>query len=457
MGGPRFVVGLVALAWLVGACVDQSTDIPTTPSFAKPVRNGCDALAVNSLVKDEFGASSSESGLATDMKNYGPQTAQGTYVGYQLLEAVAARYTIPANHNGSLTTGSQLVVELLNCMEVGGASIPDSFVDYLGPTGALGVGGWPGDNSPITSHDGQWLLEPPQGQNWTGIVPALAGLPDSVNKLFLAFGKPVPSTGFTNDQLVGNVFDWNSIPTITFIGPGVVVGECELESNYLQHNAAGNGPEVLGFVAPSCAVFAAGQEREPRTFAERLIRLLGPKPLFAALGTTTGTGGSKQNLSPFGLIDPSLVNLDARFQWRKSGNTVGEPFNPTPKYQIRSQAGTVFQQDFVLIWLEALGNSGTNVQICNNWAYTNADGLAQFPQAFLNKSGGYTIVAQTTGTVSKPDVVEGGEAPAVPAGSSVASPLVNVKNATLTSCPNVYSPGDSLPTPPGPNGFAAVQ
>jgi hypothetical protein len=232
-----------------------------------------------------------------------------------------------------------------------------------------------------------------------------------------------------------------------------VIGECFEASNYLQHNRADAGAEVLGFIPPSCTVFTSGREPEPRNFAERLIRLLSPQPAFAALATSTGTGGGKSKLSPFGLINPSLVNLDAQFTWKKSGNQVGKVFDPTPAYQIRSKAGTVFQQDFVLIWLEAIGNNGTNVAICNNWAYTNASGVARFPAAFLNKAGGYRIIARTTGTRSKPDG-ELGEAPAVPPGQSLVSPLVNVKNGTLGTCGNTFAEGDALPVPPGPNGIA---
>jgi hypothetical protein len=189
-----------------------------------------------------------------------------------------------------------------------------------------------------------------------------------------------------------------------------------------------------------------------------MIRLLAPAPAYAAALASTGTGSGRRTLSPFGLINPGLVNLDELFTWRKSGNKVGVPFVPTPKYQIRSGTETVFRQDFVLIWLEAVGNQGTTVEICNNWAYTNKDGIAQFPAAFLNKAGGYTISAHTTGTSSKPGA-ELGEAPSVPPGASVPSSLVNVKNGPLGACNNTYDEGDPLPDPEitNPNGFAQVQ
>jgi hypothetical protein len=150
-----------------------------------------------------------------------------------------------------------------------------------------------------------------------------------------------------------------------------------------------------------------------------------------------------------------LVNLEALFAWKKAGSIVGQPLNKpdTPKYQIRSEAGTVFLQDYVLIWIEAIGNSGINAKVCNNYAFTNANGIAQFPMAYPTKSGGYTFIARTTGTSSKPGVDQGA-APTVPPGVSLISSIVNVKNGTLPVGCLTFAAGDDLPEPPGPNGFA---
>ena len=455
MGGPRLFVAALALAGLTAGCSEQQNDVPSGPSFAPPVQNGCDAGAVSTLVKAEFGASSSQSSLATTMKNYGGKTAQATYVGYRLLDAIATKYDIAANQAAGTLNASKLTIALLKCMNVGSASVPASFETELGSTGAYAVRGWPGDARTVTSHDGTWVLEPPSGDNWEAITElATTGLPDSVGHLFLAYGHPGDADAFTDDELVGTVFDWSTLPEATFSGTGVVVGECTQPSNYIQHNRAGDGPEVLGFILPSCAPENGGlmPERDPRTFAERVVRWLSPKPAFAALVATVASGGGKSKLSPFGLINPGNVDLEPEFSWKKSGNTVGKPFSPTPKYQILSGGGTLFRQDYVLIWLEVLGNEGTNVKICNNWAYTNADGRAHFPEAYLNKSGGYTIRARTTGTISKPDAV-GDDIPVVPAGESVLSPLINVKNGPVPACPNTYTGTGDVPPPPAPNAF----
>jgi hypothetical protein len=157
------------------------------------------------------------------------------------------------------------------------------------------------------------------------------------------------------------------------------------------------------------------------------------------------------------VIGPSNVELAATgFSWKKSGNQVGKPFSQvqTPMYQIKTLGGTKWLQDLVLIWIEAEGNNGAFVDMCNNYAFTNAEGIAQFPAAYFNKAGGYTVVSKTTGTSSKPDVT-GNDIPKIPPGQSVLSPLINVKNGNPGTC-NTYHSGDETPAAPGPNGFKPV-
>jgi hypothetical protein len=473
MGGRRLSSLALTLTVLTLGCSERATDDPTSPEFAKPTVDAC--TAAGEFIKVEFGPSSAEAKLAGDMKGYGAKTSQATYAGYKLLDAIAQKYEIPANQElESHLNPSNAAIQILNCINIGTTAVPTSFEDQLGTTGAFAVRGFAGDASTVTSHDGVWILEPPAGQTWEAITTlATTGLHDSVDNLFLAHGTAGDTDGFTDDELVGSVFDWHTIPTATFgtvstsaatalavaasADVGVVVGECPSLSNYIQHNSASdpnNEPEVGGFVKPSCyTVIEALREPEPRSFAERIGRFFSPTPAFAALLTSSGTGTGKRTLSQFGLVDPGLVNLQPLFTWKKSGNTVGKPLDPTPKYQIESAAGTVFQQDYVLIWLEAIGNQGINAKVCNNWAYTNANGIAQFPTAYPTKSGGYTFIARTTGTSSKPGV-EQGEAPAVPPGASLISPVVNVKNGTLPVGCDAFAAGDALPDPPGPNGFA---
>lgn len=449
MGGRTLSYFTLALAWLAAACNDRPGDDPMSPSFAPPVQGACNTNTVSSLAKTEFGNSSDQAELAGDIRGYGSGTSQATYAGYLMLDAIATKYQSPQS---STANASQLGRELLKCMNIGNATVPASFEIELGESGAFAVRGrlfatpQASDLRPVISHDGGWTLAPAGNKSWQDVTPPTAGLADSVAKLFLAYGNEVSGSGFTQDILVENkVFDWSTIPGAEFLAPGALVSECTQAANFLQHNAAQAGPEVLGYAEPICpASGSASVEPEPRSFAERIFRFLRPPPAFAALVATTGTGGAKSKLSPFGLIFPVEVDLvPVAFQWKKSGNKVGVPFYQVPgqqvKYEIQSGAGTQFLQPGVLLYLLAISNQGSKVEICKNWAYTNASGLAEFPLAYLNKAGGFTIFALTTGTSSVSAI------PVVPAGQSVASPLINVKNGTVgLSCPT-YKEGDLPP------------
>jgi hypothetical protein len=453
MGGRSLAPFLLAAAVLVGACSEGANDVSTAPEFA-PKPASCNFTTISSLVKTEFGASSDESGLATDMKNAGAQTAQATSIGYQILGSIGGKYD---GSQTSTSTGALLTVALLKCMDIGGATVPDTavFKNALALSGAFGVRPLEAaDNEPVTSHNGAWLLEPPATQTWQSMLPADTGP-------LLIYGVPVTNGSFTNDSAKSGVFDWTTLPQVTFNDPGIVVGQCHADSHYLQHNPAGTTAEVLGFVAPSCFVpDVVLREREPRTFAERIVHLFAPAPAYAALLTTTGSGGSKRTLSPFQVIDPVKVVLDqGTWNWSKSGNKVNVPFSPTPTYQIRTSGGhTPFLQEKVLIWIRAANNSGVDVKVCNNWAYTGKDGIARFTKAFLNKAGGYTVTTRSAGAVD--NSVAGVELPTVPASDPLLSSLFNVKNNVAnppTNCETFVPVFDANgfvtnpPAYPGPN------
>jgi hypothetical protein len=456
MSSRRFTVPLALLA--LAACSDQQGDAPTGPSLAggKPVPPAaCNFSLVSQLTKDAFGASSTQSGWAGDMKLAGAGTAAGTVFGYQILGSIGTPRIAE-----QATLRSELAFELLKCMAVGDAVTAQaltktSFVSALGTTGAFGVAGASADDAAaIASADGAWLIQPPTGKTWQEIVVAPTGL----SKTFLAYGSPSDILGFTNDEPLGEFrFDWHVIPNVTFDTSdgqlGVIVANCDAEApGYMQHNALGSNPEVLGYIDFSCASnFGATKERAPRNFAERLFRAVSPQPAVAASTLGTGTAGGKGSLSPFGVINPGRARILFTSIWSKSGNVVNVPFKPLVEIETRSLGGSPFLQKDIFVWLEATNNSGTNVLVCNNWDYTDVNGKAQFENAFLNKAGGYTMKAFTIGTTGEVREIDGDGTGGV--GSTVTG-FINVKNSSVAqpSC-SVYIPGSNLAEFPqeGPN------
>jgi hypothetical protein len=437
MGCARAGTLLVVTAFLATACGERQNDSPTAPELAGQP-SACDfngTTGVKNLTKNEFGSNSPQATLANNMSNAGAGTALATSYGYQILDAIGNKYDSPQT---STSNASALTVALLKCMNIGGATVPAAsvFNVALGATGAFGVR-FSGDADAVISHDDAWLLVPPSPQTW-GQVSGTSAL--------LAYGVPATNNSFTNDTPLTGIFDWNTLPVVTaFADPGIIIGNCQA-TGYLQHNPVSQGAEILAYLGDCSTVTAQGTERAPRTFAERLFRAFSPTPAYATL-ITGGTLGSGKHLSPFQVENIVNVNLvPVNFTWRKSGNVVGTAFNPTPVYRILSGGNTLFHQPDVLVWLEATNNSGVNVDVCNNWAWTNADGVAQFPAAYLNKAGGYTMIARTDGTNTNSDI------PSVPEGRSALSPLINVKNGNPGPTCDSFHKGDPLPDNPGPNG-----
>lgn len=437
--GVRHTASLALLAAALTACSDQqpSNQTPTEPRFAAAAKpaSGCDFNAVQQAVNAEFTGQTdvAVSKLVTDMKNYqgAGDVSNATFVGYQILDSLAN----PGRKQGTPAAGSTLAIALLKCMQIGGATIPASFTGPLGDTtGAFGVRGLTAaDAEGLLSHDGIWEIVPQAGQTWRTITTTGAGVADSVAHTILVYGNvsSLTQTQFTNDTPLSSVYDWATIPIATF-SPGVVVGECSGDLGYIQHNPASSGGEVLGFVPLSCTGSTALlMQSTPRTLAERIGRLLSPEPAYAAL-LLAGSGGTKSSLSPFGKINPGAVNLTLQGQPSKSGNQVGKPLvdakgNPLAVVA-SSDGGTQFKQPTVFAWLVAIGNNGSFVQVCNNWAYSNDQGTITFPNAFLNKAGGFTLVVRTVGTDQQSSA---SGTPPLPPGQQPTSALFNVKNGAV--------------------------
>ena len=185
---------------ILAACGEKASEAPTAPEFANRPTTGCSFTNVGNLTKTEFGANSTESGYATSMKNAGASTNDATYNGYLILKSIAGKYTANTDPSSPMSTAnaSSLTVELLKCMNTGGATIPASsvFAGALGVTGAYGVRGLTSSEPSLLSHDGTWILEPPGGAspgNWQAITILTTGITDTrIASAFLAYG--VPST-----------------------------------------------------------------------------------------------------------------------------------------------------------------------------------------------------------------------------------------------------------------------
>ena len=492
----------------IAACNDSQPGTPTSPDLrAGGPPSGCsysqikkdvDAEWPNSAGADTKATNSNVSALVTTMQQNAADSNIATATGFQILDTLANQ-TAKKQAGTTPAAGSQLALDLLKCMDVPAATIPTvaggGFVTALGPAGAFAVRGrGPSDSAPVVSHDGAWNIQPvfqtaSTQYSWIEIeVPDSGGsagstkLNATVKQLFLAFGSPQDPTGFSSDETLNlppsgstysTVYNWGTAPKEFFQtptsppGPGFLISQCaagalagSYQSGFIQHHTASSSPEVLGFADPVCDVPTDVSLAAPRSLAQRLWQIFRPEPAYAAvLGGGSGSKGS--NLSPWGVIDPGVVNLTFNQTPSKNGNTVGLPLidkNNQPFHvEALSKAGTPLGAIFT--WIEAVNNQGTNVLVCKNWAYTDPNGVATFRNAYLNKAGGYILTFKTVGTKT----TTGTNDLIVDAGTEPSSALFNVKNGTPNtddcSGTNVFTfdptkPADQQNLPPVPSGLS---
>lgn len=487
------VLPIVIASIVLAACSDQQSNTPTAPDF-RTSGSGCSYSQVkqdvaaewpNSAGADTKATNANVGALVTTMQQNAADSNIATATGFQILDTLANQ-TAKKQAGTTPAAGSQLALDLLKCMDVPAATIPavasGGFVAALGDAGAFAVRGrGPADKAPVISHDGAWNIQPvfapapvDTQYAWSGIEVAdssgskAANLTTAVKQLFLAFGSPQDPAGFTNDgplnlppsgSSYSTVYNWGTAPKEFFRtpppdGPGFLISQCAAgalagtyQSGFIQHNTAASSPEVLGFADPICLPGGTASlfRQTPQTLAQRLWQILRPEPAYAAvLGGGSGSRGSA--LSPWGVIDPGVVNLLFNQTPNKSNNAVGVPLfdknNQALHVQTFSKAGTPFKQGTIFTWIEAVNNSGVNVLVCKNWAYTDPTGLATFRNAYVSKSGGYILVFKTVGAQTTTNSVNNSPL-TVNAGTEPSSPLFNVKNGTPTTSdctfPNTFT------------------
>jgi hypothetical protein len=392
-------LGLAAIG-----CGDSTRGSPTSPDFAPSVV-GCDLSTARGLVNSIFPSAqrTPAKNFLQTIQNAGAGTAAATNAGFDLFALLAA------HGSGSPQDRSTFVNAIIPCQSVGSVSLPIDFTGAFGANGAFEVRGSADDKAAAVSHDILWGLEPPlqtgttTRHTWNEITGGIA------NKRFLAYGAPVTVSGFTNETLVGTIFEWFTIPTLSF-DPGVVVGTCINDgsgSEYLiQHNAATTGGEIVPSATPSFCPAGSSASQDagwsPFALARRVLDLFRPEPLMAAALGVRPPGGSIGSLSPSAAVNPGLITLAFQGQvadGRTTPATVKFIGNLSVSVQV-TPAGTPGKPptpiDGARVRLIATTNLGATVVATGNTA-TTQDGIATFPNLAISKAGGYRLIATLDG------------------------------------------------------------
>ena len=387
-------LGLAAIG-----CGDSTRGSPTSPDFAPSVV-GCDLSTARGLVNSIFPSAqrTPAKNFLQAIQNAGVPSDAATNAGFDLFALIAGY------GSGSPQDRSTFVNAIIPCQSVGSVSLPIDFTGAFGPNGAFEVRGSVDDKAAAVSHDILWGLEPPiqtgtaTRHTWNEITGGIA------NKRFLAYGAPVTVPGFTNETLVGTIFEWFTIPTLSF-DPGVVVGTCINDgsgSEYLiQHNAVATGGEIVPSATPSfCPVVSSYEGNEGWSLtavAHRFIDFFKPQPLLAAALGTRPPGGSIGSLSPSAAVNPELIKLAFEGQVADGRTTPAiVTFTGGKSVSVKVTPGGSTPLDGARVRLIATTNLGTTVVASGNTA-TTQDGIATFPNLTISKAGGYRLIATLDG------------------------------------------------------------
>jgi len=400
---------LVGLGVAALGCSDSNpASSPTSPDLTGST-TGCDVSTARNQVNTIFPSNERQTArnLLQAILDGPPGSTAATTAVFDLLELIEIRG--PA----SPSSGATFVNAIIRCQNLAGVTVPTTFIAditaALGQTGGFGVRGRDDDQIAVVSHDRAWGMEPTTDADlarytWNNITGNVAG------KRFLAYGMPVSIDGFTKETAVGTIFDWFTVPTLAFAtptlpaSPGLVVGTCTTDatgSEYLiQHNAFGNGGEIVpsatpSFCSPGLTGIRENQGWSLIAVAHRLVDLFKPQPLLAAALGTRPPGGSIGNLSPSLAINPGVIKLsfNGTVADGKTGValTLKAAGNPPVSVTVAPGSGLT-PMDGVRVKLIAVNNLGTPVVVTGNFA-TTENGFAVFPDLKISKPGGYRIIA----------------------------------------------------------------
>lgn len=404
----------LSVAFVVGACSDDSARLPTAESQAFLTTGGpaCSPADLQSATQAIFGEISDEAGLASEFTLENANTSAVTPYAYQLFDAIADRRDSPYWSVEDVPAAAELSVQITACSDLvftepdlpgSGTALHDAFSGALGAGGTYAVRGGTYDEAPVLSDDAQAGLQAEVSfANWLSGPALILGYP-----LLMPFG----------DETHGGAgYDWFLLQAQgqTGLTGSAAAALCtpevpaQAELLRLQHLPTADGGHITPYVvaenAPPVECDASPPPVISRTtsLGARLLAALGtvvvPPPLHAAAVAFGPVSGLLGSFSPVEVVYPEEVRME--FVAPPADGFVETP-NPIA-VRVTAAGGTPWGG--VLVTLTPMANDGRPQVLCGATAETNAEGVAEFPLFRVGKPGGLYLVA----TTSPSDVDVGG-------------------------------------------------
>jgi hypothetical protein len=230
----------------------------------------------------------------------------------------------------------------------------------------------------------------PDGGNWPVTGPTLF------------YGWKVVFSTLSGETVQGVVADLNTLPVYSSFAAKFKAGVCKV-NDPLARALHQHGSDAT-ILAPVQMSFCNGFDEENvvmsgpmGSFAfglKRAASWLAPRPLYAAMPTRLGGGGAGlvDGLSEIGPV--SFTSVVSFSNPPKTIRLSRQPHNPPIAVTDTTSNGNPLAG--VTITLSVVGNSGSfSFPSGSNIAVTNELGIATFPNFVIDKSGGYTITAES--------------------------------------------------------------
>jgi hypothetical protein len=382
------------LALVVSCSQDQSRGIPvpTEASYARAA--SCSFSTTTNDGKLYFSNSKDTvfvliDAMQTAARLYGTSAAETKLAGMNVLARLGTAARNGVNQvQGTAAQGNTFANDVLLCMNT--AAI--DFTDALGPTGLFAVR----DNSTayaVVANKFGTDGKPASGAPAYGAEPQSGNWPLAQKTLF--YGHLVPDSVLAQESASGVLFDLKTLPAnLTFV-PEIRAGVCDVtDATARILHLHGSDATILppagspGFCAspPPLTAYRSGFG----SMMELAASWFTPKSLFAA-PAFGGGGGLVTGLSEIGPVTFTPVVAFAVAP-KNTKLSASPQFTPTVKVTVLSTHGNPFKHVFVT--LSVVGNSGsfTNPPV-GSTAYTDENGIALFPDLYIDKAGGYTVTA----------------------------------------------------------------
>jgi hypothetical protein len=218
----------------------------------------------------------------------------------------------------------------------------------------------------------------------------------------LFYGYERPLSQFTSETGSGASFELRTVPAGLTFAPPLNAGICTFseEGARILHEHASNDVILPLETLPSYCVAKTVSNGFSSSMMQFAATLLLPQKLQAATAfrVADGGGGLLSGLSPFGAVTFNAVLSFSQQPTNSLVSKTQQQFTPAIAVKALSAKGTPLKG--VTITLEVAGNEGSFTPPPASTAVTGDDGIATFPNYYLDKAGGYTLIA-TAGEFGK--------------------------------------------------------